>query len=147
MPLAELDHYFIRASDLERSRRFYCDLLGFEVMPRPSLPFPGYWLGVGGKVQVHMGLDGFGGRPDYYPGTRAASARDNSGVVDHIAFRGSDPAPLWQRLRAFGIAARWRHIAEIGLLQIFVADPDGLTIEMNFPGVPAAPDWAADGGA
>ena len=49
MPLTELDHYFVRANDLERTRRFYCDVLGFEVMPRPDFPFPGYWLGVAGK--------------------------------------------------------------------------------------------------
>jgi catechol 2,3-dioxygenase-like lactoylglutathione lyase family enzyme len=142
MPLAELDHYFVRAKDLERSRRFYCEVLGFEVMPRPAFAFPGYWLGVGGKIQVHMGLDGFGGRPDFYLGTTARSARDNSGVVDHIAFRGTDPEPLWRRLAAMGVPARTRHVAEIGLLQIFAADPDGLMIEMNFAGVPLMPEWA-----
>ena len=42
MPITELNHYFVRAKDIERSRRFYCDALGFEVMPRPSFPFPGY---------------------------------------------------------------------------------------------------------
>ncbi len=43
MPLIDLNHYFVRAKDLERSRRFYCDVLGFEVMPRPDFAFPGYW--------------------------------------------------------------------------------------------------------
>jgi len=55
MPLTELNHYFIRANDLEKTKSFYCDVLGFEVMNRPSFPFPGYWLGVNGKIQVHMG--------------------------------------------------------------------------------------------
>jgi extradiol dioxygenase family protein len=26
MPLTELNHYFVRANDLEQSRRFYCDV-------------------------------------------------------------------------------------------------------------------------
>jgi catechol 2,3-dioxygenase-like lactoylglutathione lyase family enzyme len=142
MPLAELDHYFVRARDLERSRRFYCDALGFELMPRPDFPFPGYWLGVNGRIQVHMGQDGFGGRPDFYPGTTGRSARDNAGVVDHIAFRGVEPEPIWRRLEEMGMPARTRHIAEIALLQIFVADPDGLMIELNFAGVASAPAWA-----
>ena len=145
MPLSELDHCFVRVRDLERSRRFYCDALGFVVMPRPAFAFPGYWLGVGSKVQVHMGLDGFGGGPDSYPGTITRSAHDNSGVVDHIAFRGTDPEPLWRRLAEMGWPARTRHIAEIGLLQVFVDDPDGLTIELNFAGVAAAPAWAERG--
>ena len=40
MALTELNHYFVRAKNLERSRSFYCDALGFEVMPRPNFPFP-----------------------------------------------------------------------------------------------------------
>lgn len=137
MPLTELNHYFIRAKDLERSRSFYCDALGFEVMPRPNFAFPGYWLGVNGKVQVHMGLDGIPDEQAHYLGTSARSARDNAGVVDHIAFQGTDPDRLLARLRELDVPVRTRHIAEIELLQLFVADPDGLTIELNFPGVPA----------
>ena len=139
MPLVNLDHYFVRASDLEQSRRFYCDLLGLEVMPRPDFPFPGYWLGVGGKVQVHMGGDGIPGQAEIYLGTRPDSARDNSGVVDHIAFRATDPAAMLERLRAAGQAVRPRYFAEIQLVQLFVADPDGLMIELNFPGVTDPP--------
>lgn len=139
MPITELNHYFVRAKDIELSRRFYCDALGFEVMPRPSFPFPGYWLGVGGKVQVHMGLDGVPEEAAYYFGTSPASARDNAGVVDHIAFQGTDPEGLARRLTKMGLPARTRHIAEIALFQIFVADPDGLMIELNFPGVEIPP--------
>ena len=58
MPVTELNHYLIRSNDLERSKDFYCGVLGFEVMPRPDFPFPGYWLGVNGKIQVHMGQAG-----------------------------------------------------------------------------------------
>jgi catechol 2,3-dioxygenase-like lactoylglutathione lyase family enzyme len=142
VPITELNHYFVRSKDLERSRSFYCDALGFEVMPRPNFPFPGYWLGVNGKVQVHMGLDGVPAQAAYYYGTTASSARDNAGVVDHIAFQGTDAEGMVQRLAAFGLHTRMRYIAEVQLLQIFVADPDGLMIELNFPGVPESPRWA-----
>jgi catechol 2,3-dioxygenase-like lactoylglutathione lyase family enzyme len=106
MPLTTLDHYFVRVKDLERSRRFYCDALGFEVMPRPALPFPGYWLGVGGKVQVHMGPDGAPAEATHYFGTTPRSARDNAGVVDHIAFQATDPDALAKRLNALGLRSR-----------------------------------------
>lgn len=147
MALTELNHFFVRARDVERSRSFYCDALGFEVMPRPALPFPGYWLGVNGKVQVHMGLDGVPQAPDYYYGTTDASARSNAGVVDHIAFQGTDADAMAQRLARLGLPIRTRHLAEIQLLQIFVADPDGLMIELNFPSVESAPAWAGGAGA
>jgi catechol 2,3-dioxygenase-like lactoylglutathione lyase family enzyme len=139
MPLTELNHYFVRAKDLERSRRFYCDALGFEVMPRPDFAFPGYWLGVGGRIQVHMGPDGIADEATHYFGTTPASARDNAGVVDHIAFQGTDPEGMARRLAALGLPTRTRHIASIALYQIFVTDPDGLAIELNFPGVAEPP--------
>jgi catechol 2,3-dioxygenase-like lactoylglutathione lyase family enzyme len=143
MPLTELNHYFVRSKDLEQSRHFYCEVLGFEEMPRPNFPFPGYWLGVNGKVQVHMGLDGSPETAKYYFGTTADSARNNAGIIDHIAFLATDPENFAQRFRELGLPSRERYFEEIGLFQIFVTDPDGLTIELNFPGIAAKPAWSS----
>ncbi len=142
MPITDLNHYFVRSKDLERTRHFYCDVLGFDEMPRPAFPFPGYWLGVGGRVQVHVGLDDVPDQDSLYLGTSAASASDNSGVVDHIAFEGTDPEGVAGRLAEHGLETRMRYIAEVQIFQIFVADPDGLMIELNFPGITAMPGWA-----
>jgi hypothetical protein len=79
----------------------------------------------------------------YYAGTTPGSARDNSGVVDHIAFLASEPESFPRRFDAIGLAVRKRYLAEIELLQMFVVDPDGLTIELDFPGVEVEPSWAA----
>jgi catechol 2,3-dioxygenase-like lactoylglutathione lyase family enzyme len=129
MPLTELNHYFVRANDLERSRRFYCEVLGFQVMPRPDFPFPGYWLAVNGKTCVHMAPHGVPNQDMYYLGTTTKSATDNSGVVDHIAFLATDPERFAKRF------------AEFRLYQMFIKDPDGLTIELNFEGVTEEPKW------
>ena len=145
MPLTELNHYFVRANDLERSRRFYCDVLGFERMPRPDFAFPGYWLGVGGKVQVHMGPNGIPDAGLHYLGSTPQSATDNAGVVDHIAFCATEPEAMAARLKAMNVPARKRYRPAIRLLQMFVKDPDGLTIELNFHGVAADLAWAAEG--
>ena len=143
MPISRLDHYFIRANDLEATRAFYCDVLGFEVLPRPDFPFPGYWLGAGGSVQVHMGPHGIEHSDVYYLGSTAGSATDNSGVVDHIAFAATDPEALHARLQQHGLPCRKRYFAEFGLCQLFVDDPDGLTIELNFHDLDAEPHWGA----
>jgi catechol 2,3-dioxygenase-like lactoylglutathione lyase family enzyme len=145
MPLTELNHYFVRANDLERSRRFYCEVLGFEQLPRPDFPFPGYWLGVGGKVQVHMGPHGIPNAGLYYLGSTPQSSTHDAGVVDHIAFSATDPDALAARFEAMGIQSRKRFLPEIGLFQMFVEDPDGLTIELNFHGIEIKPAWVADG--
>lgn len=34
MPVTELNHFFVRTNDLERCRRYYCEVLSFEEMPR-----------------------------------------------------------------------------------------------------------------
>lgn len=143
MPITELNHYFVRANDLERSRRFYCDVLGFEVMPRPTFPFPGYWLGVAGQVQVHMGPHGIPNSQLYYLGTTVASATDNAGVVDHIAFLATEPKAFADRFEAIGLQVRKRHLPAFRLFQMFVQDPDGLTVELNFHGIEDEPSWCA----
>lgn len=144
MPLTELNHYFVRVRDLEVSLRFYCEALGFEEMPRPSFPFPGYWLGVNGKIQVHMGPHGIADSERYYFGTTPRSAIDNAGVVDHIAFLATEPEKFAARFATLGLASRKRYFREIRLFQMFVSDPDGLTIELNFPDTAIEPSWAAD---
>jgi catechol 2,3-dioxygenase-like lactoylglutathione lyase family enzyme len=48
MPLGSLQHYTIEPADLERTKDFYCDVLGLENGDRPPLDFPGYWLYSGG---------------------------------------------------------------------------------------------------
>lgn len=143
VPVTELNHYFVRTNDLERSRGFYCDVLGFEVMPRPDFPFPGYWLGVNGRIQVHMGPHGIPNSDLYYLGTTPKSATDNTGVVDHIAFLATDPESFAKRFDTLGLPTRKRYFAEFKLFQMFVKDPDGLTVELNFHGIEVEPSWGA----
>ena len=39
-----LNHYSIRSADLDACRRFYTEVLGLAVGPRPEFPFPGLWM-------------------------------------------------------------------------------------------------------
>ena len=51
MSLRQLDHALVLTDDLEGTRAFYCDALGFEVGARPPLEFPGYWRQKQGRGQ------------------------------------------------------------------------------------------------
>ena len=144
MPLTELNHYFVRSNDLDAAKDWYCKALGFEIMPRPPFPFRGYWLGVNGKVQIHMGQHGIANSQLYYIGTPSDAAVTNSGVVDHIAFLAQDPAEFRQRLDDMKISYRSRKLPDFGLFQMFVKDPDGLMIELNFFGLKEQPDWGGE---
>ena len=58
MPLAGLEHYTIEPSDLERSKDFYCDVLGLENGDRPPLDFDGVGveLNFPGRLIRHSAL-------------------------------------------------------------------------------------------
>jgi hypothetical protein len=67
------------------------------------------------------------------------------GVIDHIAFLANEPQTFAERFDKIGLKARKRYLPEVHLFQMFVKDPDGLTIELNFHGIHAHPAWATDG--
>jgi len=47
-------HVAVSVRDLGDAMQFYCDQLGFTVVPdRPDFGFPGAWLAVGGQ-QLHL---------------------------------------------------------------------------------------------
>jgi catechol 2,3-dioxygenase-like lactoylglutathione lyase family enzyme len=144
MPIIDLDHYFVRANDLEATKRFYCEALGFEVMPRPDFPFPGYWLGTNGRIQIHMGPHGIANAELCYVGTTPRSSTADAGVVDHVAFLAADPETFKTRFDALGIACRNRYFPRFKLYQMFVKDPDNVTIELNFHGIEDEPSWGGE---
>src|SRR5207244_11214826 len=129
MPVTELNHFLIRANHLERTQDVCCKVLGFEVMPRPDFPFPGYWLGVNGKIQVHMAQAGVPNSELYYLGSPKNAAKDNSGVIDHIAFLATDPEKFVKHLNPLGVPCRPRRFPESHLSQPLPGDPHGLTTQ------------------
>jgi len=127
MPAQQLDHFNIDCADLERTKSFYCDVLGLADGFRPVMAgIPGYWLYCGGAPVVHL----MKRRSD-------EMSADHSGRLDHIAFRCSEPEAMRARLKAHDIAFQENSIPNFGLLQIFVRDPDGLQLELNFRTGPA----------
>lgn len=135
MPLTGLDHCAIRTGDLAATRDFYVDVLGLEDGDRPAFPFPGHWLYCEGTPVVHLiGLDeqGATGLVDYMGDDRKV-ALTGSGAVDHLAFTAADLDGMRARLKELGMESRERAVPDLALHQIFVTDPNGITIEINFP--------------
>lgn len=127
MPLEGLNHYTIRPVDLERTKTFYEDVLGLQVGYRPPLSFPGYWLYVGDNPTVHL----IGPRTDdAHPKHREAGP---TGLLDHIAFTCSGLAEMKQRLAQRGIKYEERVIPRDRQTQLFLFDPDGVAVELNYP--------------
>ena len=144
-----LNHFSIRTADLDASRRFYADVLGLTDGPRPAFPFPGHWMYRGDHADyanavVHLiGIDRV--QPDGlqgYLGDRAETTLAGSGAVDHIAFFATGLAEMLVHLRGLGIAIRERTVPSIGLHQVFLDDPCGVVIELNYPAAERAPPAA-----
>lgn len=122
MALNGLNHVSTRPRDLESTKNFYVDVLGLEVGPRPELPFPGYWLYIGKQAVIHL----LGTEPGKEPAPP-------TGRLDHIAFEGSGLNDIKTRLGRHGIQYDEREIASVSLTQLFMHDPDGVAVEINFP--------------
>jgi catechol 2,3-dioxygenase-like lactoylglutathione lyase family enzyme len=53
--IAGYSHGTVMVDDLDAALAFYCDVLGFETIPRPEGIGPGAWLQAG-MAQVHIGV-------------------------------------------------------------------------------------------
>ncbi len=117
-----LDHFNIRTRKLADTVRFYEDVLGLEKGPRPNFAFPGAWMYSDGKAVVHIVDISATDEPQ----------KPDSGVVHHVAFvsRGFDGMKARLKSRAMEFDARQVPGGE--LWQIFVNDPNGVMIELNY---------------
>ena len=132
MPVDRLEHYLVVSDALERTRDFYCDILGLTEGARPELGFAGYWLYLGDTACLH--LADRASFTDYKArvGTPVPQQTTDTGAIDHIAFNASGFEATIALLESRGLEYRRNDIAEIGLRQIFVQDPNAITLELNF---------------
>lgn len=137
MPALRLEHYNIRTTRLEPTVRFYAEVIGLRAGPLPS-GRPGAWMYDPQDVPiVHinaidpndpaamMGLNAHLGEKD--PATL-----NGSGAIDHVAFEGDDYDGFRSHLARCGVAYKERDVPAMSLRQLFVTDPNGITVEINF---------------
>lgn len=132
MPLTKMEHYLVLTDDIESSRDFYCDLLGMKEGFRPPLDFPGYWLYLGDVPCIHIAeWDSYA---DYSNkvGIPVSKRGHGTGPLDHIAFNGTGYEDLISHLNDNGVRYEQNIVPGVGLRQVFLNDPDGVKIELNF---------------
>jgi catechol 2,3-dioxygenase len=124
-PAVRIGHVHLRVADLERSRRFYCELLGFTVTAdgRP-VGVQALFLAAG-DYHHHLGLSAV-------PGGSPAPA-GHTGLY-HFALVYPGPAELTSavaRLQAHGHAI---DLAQDhgGTVSVYLRDPDGNGIELYY---------------
>jgi catechol 2,3-dioxygenase-like lactoylglutathione lyase family enzyme len=125
MSVGMLDHFNIRTRQLDDTVRFYEDVLGLQNGDRPNFSFPGAWMYSEGRPVVHL--------VDISP--TAEQQKPDSGVVHHVAFASHGFDGMKQRLQSKGMAFDTRQVPGGATWQIFVRDPNGVMIELNYEAV------------
>ena len=122
-----IDHVTLVTSDLERSRKFYCDVLGMEPTARPDFPFPGLWFRAGG-TQVHLILEAEGCAR---PGDHSIREDTGAGLAHHFAFEVDDAHAAAAALQERGVRIMGGPVSRPdGCIQVWFYDPDGYVVEV-----------------
>jgi catechol 2,3-dioxygenase-like lactoylglutathione lyase family enzyme len=132
--LTRLDHFLVMTHDVDGTRDFYRDVLGFSEGHRPELGFLGHWLYLGDVAAIHIAdWDTYTAHSQRL-GIPVTVPASGTGVLDHVAFNapGHRHAELVERLRSRGLAFHPHDSPAIGLRQVFLNDPNGLKLELNF---------------
>jgi catechol 2,3-dioxygenase-like lactoylglutathione lyase family enzyme len=135
-----LNHFSIRSLEIEKTSEFYSKLLGLTVGPRPEFPFPGVWLYNGDENSwanavlhlIAIDKNDPNGLKQYL-GERDPASLYGSGAVDHIAFFAHGLEEKITLLKSMKISYRERTVPVLKFHQIFLDDPNGVIIELNYP--------------
>ena len=124
MKILEFDHYNLCAPRelLERLRLFYTDTVGLADGYRPRFNKFGYWLYAGDRPVLHLTESSH---------EKLMSADQNS--FNHAAFNCSGLEEFQQRLSELGVEYTTARIPERKRVQLFLSDPAGNGVELNFP--------------
>jgi len=127
MPAIKMDHVNIRTAKPEETRDFFIDVVGLRNGDRPPFAFGGYWMYAGDQAVVHI-VDARDGGAHGMASGRAGAA------VDHIGFRMTGFGALRDALQKRKIEPLMRIVPRNGDVQLFVDDPNGVTVELTFAG-------------
>ncbi|MEO8115064.1 MAG: VOC family protein [Phenylobacterium sp.] len=123
-----LDHVNIQTLKLGDTVRFFSEVLDLEVRdPPPNLdPKLVQWMfDADGRAIFHLSAPGS-------LGVGLINESADTGAVHHVALDCSGHDEMVARLEGLGLEHRKLHNEAIGLKQVFVHDPNGVLIELNY---------------
>ncbi|CAM8906933.1 unnamed protein product [Rhodiola kirilowii] len=129
VPLLSLNHVSFVCSSLEKSTRFYADVLGFVMTKRPSsFDFQGAWLFSNG-IEIHL--------LESEKATDSKKSKINS-KDNHISFQCTDMELIKRKLKQNDLEYVTAVVEEGGIIvdQLFFHDPDGYMVEIRNDPIP-----------
>ena len=126
------DHYLLFTKDLEKTVEWYSKVLGIKPGPTPDFDVPVHWLYLGDHPIIHAAerspdneIESYIGKVDYQQET-------GSGLIDHIAFNSTGLTKMLAKLDSLGVDYTERRVDTNSRYQIFLFDPNGVKIELDF---------------
>jgi catechol 2,3-dioxygenase-like lactoylglutathione lyase family enzyme len=134
MPLSHIEHFLVAADDIDATRDWYARVLGMRSGPHPDFGFPVHWMYLGEVDIVHIGPSAKNANEiqKKYIGRTSQDAGAGTGALDHIAFRATGLRQMLQHLRAENVQFSQRRANGQALFQLFLYDPNGVKIELNY---------------
>jgi catechol 2,3-dioxygenase-like lactoylglutathione lyase family enzyme len=136
MLVRTLDHVNIRTERLAETVEFYAERLGLACRPAPGRPdtSQGAWFYDGeDRPVIHVGTFNVRYPTDEVMPEGLVPGR-GSGAVHHIALECDGYEEAVDRFKAAGLTLAFGNIPSIQLRQVFLTDPNGITVELNFRG-------------
>jgi catechol 2,3-dioxygenase-like lactoylglutathione lyase family enzyme len=141
--MTKLDHCNIRTLDLDATVRFYTDVVDLKDGDFPGPRSMGAWLyDASDRPVVHVisidpknpeaALGRIRDRLGALGGSIDIESMTGTGTIDHIAFECSDYDAMVAKLTARELPFTVSDVPSIKLRQVFVNDPNGVTLELNF---------------
>jgi glyoxylase I family protein len=132
MDIRSIHHVSLTASDLERSKQFYSEILRLREIDRPPFDFAGAWFQVSATQQLHLivcadptfrGAKSINSR-DVHFAVRVGSYRE---ALEFLRSKGYREDADSMDLKRMNVNLK----AVAGFPQIFILDPDRHVIEIN----------------
>ena len=134
MPIANIQHFLVATDDLAATRDWYRDVLGMQEGPHPEFGFPVHWMYAGGRDVVHIGPSAKNASENQkvYLGRTSQDSGSGTGAFDHVAFHATGLADMLAHLRTRGVEFTERRADNQSQYQLFMFDPNGIKVEVNF---------------
>jgi len=123
MAIQGFAHINVSTSDLDRSRKFYAEILGLKDGYRPQFATNGAWMYLGDQAIVHITT-----------ARNPSPPKGKTDAFDHFALWTTDIDFYRKLLKTNNIKFVEFGVPETLQYQLFFKDPDGTEIELIFNG-------------
>ena len=123
MEVDTIDHVNVETGNVDRSAKFYREVIGLKEGPRPDFDRPGFWMYAGDKPVVHIIKTAQNNK--MLTGSKDAS-------ISHFALQIKNLKNARDHLDSLGIKYRTLQVPGTEIGQLFLEDPEGVLIELIY---------------